>query len=276
MNAELQEKYDNLRKYLRELNSLAVAFSGGADSTFLLKAAHDTLGGNVIAVTASSSMFPRRELEAAEEFCRRENILQVVFAAEEFSVEGFRQNPQNRCYICKRNILQKIINIADNRGIKYVAEGSNLDDDGDYRPGRLAVAELSVKSPLRHAKLKKTDIRELSKELNLPTWNKPSMACLASRIPYGEMISAEKLAKIDRAEQFLRDRGFCHVRVRVHGDNTARLEVNPAEFSRLIRDNERREIVAALKSCGFLYVALDLEGYRVGSMNEVFNSAGVS
>ena len=272
----LHEKYEILQNYLKELGSVAVAFSSGVDSTFLLRVALDTLGSeNVIAVTASSCSFPKRELNEAKDFCKKNQIQHIVCQSEELDIEGFRKNPKNRCYLCKHELFEKILAIAGEYHIRAVVEGSNMDDNGDYRPGLVAVSELGIKSPLRHAKLYKEEIRELSKERGLPTWNKQSFACLSSRFVYGETISEEKLDMVDKAEQLLLDFGFHQVRVRIHGNESgliARIEIMPEEFSRLISEEIRTQIYAYLKKLGFSYVTLDLQGYRTGSMNETIDT----
>ena len=262
----MQDKYNNLKKYLADLGKVAVAFSGGVDSTFLLKVAHEVLGENVIAVTSTSKVFPQRELEETKNFCRAEGIHQIIFDSYDLTKEFFRQNPKNRCYLCKKALFTKILGIAAENNIAYVAEGSNMDDNGDYRPGMKAIAELEIKSPLRHVGLWKNEIRALSKQLNLPTADKPSFACLASRFVYGETISEEKLFMIERAENFLLDKNFKQVRVRIHG-NIARIEILPDEFDKFLEKNLREEIAEKLKEYGFDYVTLDLQGYRSGSMN---------
>ena len=257
----MHEKLEKLKEYLIELGSVAIAFSSGVDSTFLLKVAHDTLGDNVIAVTAKSCSFPKRELDEAISFCEREHIEQIVIESEELSIEGFRQNPKNRCYMCKHELFEKMGEAAKQRNIVILAEGSNMDDNGDYRPGLQAVAELGVKSPLRYAGLYKDEIRSLSKEMGLETWNKQSFA-------YGETISEEKLGMVDKAEQLLLDMGFSQVRVRIH-DTIARIELMPKDFERLISDETRTKVYKYFKELGFSYVTMDLMGYRTGSMNEV-------
>lgn len=263
----LNEKYEKLKEYLLSLESAAVAFSSGVDSTFLLKAAHDVLGDKVIAVTAQSCSFPKRELKEAEVFCANEGIKHILCKSEELEIDGFRHNPVNRCYLCKKELFQKIQVIAKENNIKNIVEGSNTDDNGDYRPGLQAVAELGIKSPLRYAGLNKAEIRELSKKLGLKTYNKQSFACLSSRFPYGEEINEKKLTMVDKAEQLLLDMGFNQIRVRIHG-KIARIEVCEIDFPKLIEKETREKIVSKFKKYGFTYISMDLQGYRTGSMNE--------
>ena len=271
MNIEpsLQIKYDELRKYLSSLNSVAVAYSSGVDSTFLLKTAVDTLPrDNVLALTAKSHSFPKRELNESIEFCKSENIRQIVFESEELSIDGFSNNPPDRCYICKKELFSKIKGIADENNINAVVEGSNADDVNDYRPGMCAVSELEILSPLKKVGLTKDEIRALSKQLGLKTWNKQPFACLSSRFVYGEKITVQKLDMIDKSEQLLLDLGFKQVRVRIHND-VARIEVLPNETERVMQFKDT--INSKLKEYGFRYVTLDLGGYRTGSMNDSLN-----
>ncbi len=261
----LMNKLERLKEYLKDLESVVVAFSSGVDSTFLLKVAHDVLKDNVIAVTAQSCSFPKRELNEAKEFCKINNIKHIIVKSEELNIKGFSQNPPNRCYLCKRELFEKIWKVAEENGIKNVIEGSNLDDNGDYRPGLKAIKELKIKSPLREIGFTKEEIRKLSKKLELSTFDKQSFACLSSRFVYGETITKEKLEMVDKAEQLLLDLGFKQVRVRIH-NNIARIEVLPNEFEKLIK--HREQIIKYFKEIGFVYIAMDLIGYRTGSMNE--------
>ena len=266
--SELEEKFLKLKNYLKELGSVAVAFSGGVDSTFLLKTAYDVLGDHVIAVTARSLSFPKRELTEATNFTETNHIRHVIIDSDEMSIPGFTQNPPNRCYLCKKGIFSKILEISKEQGISFIAEGSNMDDLGDYRPGLQAIRELAVKSPLQYAQLYKKEIRQLSKDIGISAWDKPSYACLASRFVYGETITHEKLQMVDQAEQFLFDLGFVQVRVRIHG-LIARIEIEPEAFDRFLEKAIREKVEEKLKKIGFTYVTLDLQGYRSGSMNEI-------
>ena len=267
MKQELLDKYDKLKEYIASFGSVAVAFSSGVDSTFLLYAAKEALGDKLIAVTASSCSFPERELKEAKAYCEKMDVKHFIVKSEELEIEGFSHNPKNRCYLCKHELFEKIRAVADEQGIAEIAEGSNLDDNGDYRPGLQAVAELGIKSPLRHCGFSKQDIRDMSQYLNIPTWNKQSFACLSSRFPYGDLISEEKLKMVDKAEQLLLDMGFHQLRVRIHGD-VARIELDPSEFDKFMKEEVRTEVYSKFKGYGFAYVALDIMGYRMGSMNE--------
>ena len=266
-NTLVQEKLQVLQEELRRLGSVVIAFSGGVDSTFLLQVAHLTLGEKALALTARSGVVPQRDLREAEAFCTKYGIRHLYFDFDELAVPGFAENPPDRCYICKKTLFSNFLRTAKEHGA-VLCEGSNMDDLGDYRPGLKALAELDVHSPLRVAQLSKAEIRLLSHELQLPTWDKPSFACLASRFVYGERITAEKLAAVDKAEQLLWELGFKQFRVRVHG-NLARIEVLPDELQRALAEPVRSTLHNKLQEYGFDYVTLDLLGYRTGSMNEI-------
>lgn len=261
-------KLNMLKDNIRKLKSAAVAYSGGVDSTFLLKVAHDVLGDKVIAVTAKSSTYPEREFKEAKQFAEEIGVKHIVIVSEELDIEGFSKNPTNRCYFCKKELFTKIKEVARENDVEQILDGSNLDDTKDYRPGMEAAKELDVISPLKEANLSKKDIRELSKSMDLKTWNKPSFACLSSRVPYGSEITIGKLEMIEDAEQFLLDLGFRQVRVRHHGD-IARIEVSPEERKKFFNVELMDKVVDRLKDIGFKYVTLDLFGYRTGSMNEI-------
>jgi pyridinium-3,5-biscarboxylic acid mononucleotide sulfurtransferase len=267
---ELQQRFEQLKQILKEAGSGAVAYSGGVDSTFLLKVAHDVLGDNVVAVTAKSSTYPEREYNEAKKYIAQFGAKHITIISEELEIEGFSKNPVNRCYFCKTELFSKVRKEAEKLGLRNVFDGSNFDDIGDYRPGMKAAKEQGVISPLKQAGLTKNDIRQLSKQLNIPTWNKPSFACLSSRFPYGKEITVEKLGMVDRAEQFLMDIGFKQLRVR-HHDEIARIEVDPADRAKFFDLDLMDKVGKEFKAIGFKYVTLDIIGYRTGSMNEVLS-----
>jgi uncharacterized protein len=261
-------KLGRARSIVRSLGSAAVAFSGGTDSSLVAKIAKDELGEKAIAVTIDSPMYPESELREARAVASKIGIEHIVTSIDPFREKKFVSNPPDRCYLCKMSDLTRIREIADERGLKEVVDGSNSDDRKDYRPGLRAKQELGVRSPLAEAGIGKAEVRRISKALGLPTASKSSSPCLASRIPYGEAITKEKLKMIEEAEEYLKAKGFGQVRVRMHGDS-ARIEVDPREVARLSSAGTRISVVKKLKSLGFAYVSVDLEGYRMGSLNEV-------
>lgn len=268
-----QEKLSRLKEILKSMGRVLVAFSGGVDSTLLLKVASDTLGWEgVVAVTALSPLFPEREVAGAKEVAERLGVRHVLTESNELEIEGFSQNPPDRCYLCKRELFEKLAALAKKEGMNAVIEGSTLDDTRDHRPGRRAVRELGIRSPLQEAGFTKADVREVSKALGLSTWDKPSFACLASRFPYGEEITPDALGRVDRAEEFLFSLGFRQVRVRNY-QTLARIEVYPEEMGRFMEDSLREKVVHRLKELGYRYVTLDLQGFRSGSMNEVLTES---
>lgn len=263
----LRQKYEKLQSILQQLGSVAVAFSSGVDSTFLVKVAHDVLGDRAVAFTAASDFVPQRDVDDAKAFCKKEGIEHHTVPFPILTVPHVEENPEDRCYFCKHALFAHMKELAAERGLAAVVDGSNLDDDGDYRPGHKALRELAIVSPLHEAGLRKADIRALSKALGLPTWDKPSFACLASRFPYGMELTPEGLKRVNQAEEFLMARGFRQLRVRSYGD-MARIELLPEDIPRMLSRDLREETAAFFKSIGFLYTSLDLRGYRTGSMNE--------
>lgn len=264
----IEQKLEKLKTILRDLESVVIGYSGGVDSTFLAKVATDVLGDKALSVAAISETYPRHEREEAVEFAHTLGLHYESVETTELDNPNYRENNPDRCYHCKRELVSSLKRIAEERGFRAVVFGTNLDDLGDYRPGQKAAKEGGACNPLVDAGMTKDDIRILSQRLNIPTWNKPSFACLASRLPYGEGITKEKLEKVDRAEQVLREHRFRQFRVR-HHENLARIEVTPDEMQRLL--DLRDEIVKRLREIGYNYVAMDLMGYRTGSMNEILH-----
>jgi uncharacterized protein len=265
----LQDKYERLKKIIEEMGSIVIGFSGGVDSTLLLKVAHDILKDKVIAVIGKSETYPEEEFNEAIKLAEFIGARYKIVTTEETDNLKFAENPPDRCYYCKTELFSKLKEIAEAEGIRWIADGTNADDVKDFRPGLRAVKENNIRSPLLEAGLTKNEIRELSRLLGLPTWDKPSFACLSSRFPYGMPIDREKLKKIDKAESFLRKLGLKVFRVRLIDENTVRIEAGKEEFKKFFEDDFRVKVVNELKNLGFIYITLDLEGYRTGSMNEV-------
>ena len=266
----IEQKWDRLKTLLRDMKSAVLAYSGGVDSSLLLRATAEVMGPRLIAVTAVSETYPPGELEAAKEFARTLGVTHRILRTQELASEEFARNSPERCYFCKKELYGKLKKIAETEGISCILDGSNTDDLDDYRPGRKAAEEFSVRSPLVETGLSKSDVRELARFLNLPAWDKPSLACLSSRIPYGTRITPDIIETVKTAEDHLRVLGLRQVRVRHHGD-IARIEIERDSFGQLLSNEAVEKVTAALKGLGYTYVCLDLEGYRTGSMNAVLN-----
>ena len=276
LTSPASQKYDRLQEILRVMESVAIGYSGGVDSTLLLKVAVDILGPHAVAMIGKSATYPTREFEEAMALAKSIGARTLIVDTEETDNLKFRENPADRCYYCKTELFAKLGAIARQEGLRWIADGTITDDLQDFRPGMKAKSEHDVRSPLLEAELTKGEVREISRHLDLPTWDKPSFACLSSRFPYGTAITIENLNRINDAETIFRDLGFRVFRVRFHDSNTARIELAAAEISRLLDERLRSELVGKLKTLGFIYITLDLQGYRTGSMNEVLAVAAAT
>ena len=267
----MHEKLKTLQEILKDMESVLIAFSGGVDSSFLLRVSKDVLGNQAAALTALSPTYPARELESAKSFAADLGVRHLLVDSNELEINNFARNDPMRCYYCKSELFGILREQADTLGIRSICDGSNLDDQGDYRPGFKAAQEKGVRHPLMEAELTKDEIRFLSHELGLSTYNKSSMACLSSRFPYGTEITEERVRQVDTCENFIRHLGIDPFRVRYHGD-VARIEISKSDFNKLIQENHLEELIRRFKEAGFIYVTLDLEGFRSGSMNEVLHN----
>lgn len=266
--SSLEKRFKKLKEIVTNMESVLVAYSGGVDSTLVMKVAKDVLGDKVLAVTARSTVYPSDEIEQAKAVARNLKVRHEIIETQEMANPKFVNNPKDRCYWCKEELFTKLIGIARENNLKYVLDGTNFDDLDDFRPGMKAAGELGIRSPLKEAMLTKEDIRSLAKDMGLPIWSKPSLACFASRFPYGTRITEENLKKVTKAERFLRNSGITQVRVR-HHDKIARIEVMEEDIPKFLEGGLRRQVASYLRKLGYPYVTVDLEGYRTGSMNEV-------
>jgi uncharacterized protein len=270
ISPETQEKYVRLQSILQNMQKAIVAFSGGVDSTFLLKVGHDVLKDNVFAVIATSETYPEKEIKEAVRLARLINVRYQLIQSREMENPDFVRNPPERCYYCKMELFSRIKEIANARGVRFVLDGANFEDVSDYRPGSRAAEELNIRSPLKEVNLVKSEIRTLSRYLGLPTWNKPAMACLSSRFPYYSVISSRALKQISQAEDYLQALGFSQLRVR-HHDSIARIEIPPEQIPRFLDPDLRKKVVLEFTRLGYAYITLDLAGFRSGSLNETLS-----